>query len=197
MTKNQPSIFNVGMVFFLLFLSLFCMLSPKGSESVICYRNYNTAFNAFFFYATKLGEFYLLIPLGLYILFQKRNYFLYAVVAFITQFLLIHFIKRWIDAPRPFLFFQDKVHFELIEGVPALLNHSMPSGHTALGICIFYTIAYLWPKRWIQITACIVAISVGLSRIYLLCHFATDVLAGAALGWLCVYAATAIYESKQ
>ncbi len=69
-------------------------------------------------------------------------------------------------------------------------NPSFPSGHAAVATAFFVIFAYLlaqkissWVKRELLIDACILAmIAVGLSRIILNVHWASDVIAGWALG---------------
>lgn len=59
-------------------------------------------------------------------------------------------------------------------------DFSFPSGHTLASFEAAITIL-LHNKRW-GIAAVILAICVGISRMYLFVHFPTDVLAGAVLG---------------
>lgn len=66
-----------------------------------------------------------------------------------------------------------------------LLNHSFPSGHTlsAFGIAAVIVLAGKAPRS-IALLALLGAMLVGLSRIAVGAHWPTDVLAGAAGGWL-------------
>jgi undecaprenyl-diphosphatase len=71
-----------------------------------------------------------------------------------------------------------------------LTDHSFPSGHAAIAAAFFTIIGYLatvriknWKKREIIVVACVIgAILIGLSRIVLNVHWASDVIAGWALG---------------
>ena len=78
--------------------------------------------------------------------------------------------------------------------VPALVaDPSFPSAHAAFAAAFLTAIAYLfaprirsWVGRELFMTACVLAaITVGLSRIVLNAHWATDVIAGWALGVFC------------
>ena len=75
-----------------------------------------------------------------------------------------------------------------------LLNDpSFPSGHAALAAAFFVVLAYLvapkissWVRRELMMCACLIAaILIGLSRIALNVHWASDVVAGWALGTFC------------
>ena len=59
-------------------------------------------------------------------------------------------------------------------------DYSFPSGHTLASFEAAVTI-FLHNKKW-GIAAILLAICIGISRMYLFVHFPTDVLAGAVLG---------------
>ncbi len=69
-------------------------------------------------------------------------------------------------------------------------GYSFPSGHTATALTMYGLLAYMiststnkmWIKSLSYSLASVIVLMVGLSRIYLGVHYATDVLAGAALG---------------
>ncbi|MDE1975558.1 MAG: bifunctional DedA family/phosphatase PAP2 family protein [Patescibacteria group bacterium] len=81
--------------------------------------------------------------------------------------------------------------------LPALAGDpSFPSGHAAFSAALFVVVAYIaapkfkkWVTREIFIAACVlVPILVGLSRLVLNVHWASDVLAGWSLGVFCATA---------
>lgn len=63
-------------------------------------------------------------------------------------------------------------------------NASFPSGHTTQAFAVASVIAAHYEPLWIKTTAYGVASLVGYSRVYHNAHFASDVLAGAAIGSL-------------
>lgn len=63
-------------------------------------------------------------------------------------------------------------------------NASFPSGHVTQAFAVASVIAAHYEPLWIKTTAYAVASLVGYSRIYHNAHFASDVLAGAAIGSL-------------
>ena len=61
---------------------------------------------------------------------------------------------------------------------------SFPSGHTALAFATAATIStYYHDKKWVGIVSYTLAALVGVSRVYSDDHWASDVVAGAALGY--------------
>lgn len=63
-------------------------------------------------------------------------------------------------------------------------NASFPSGHTTQAFAVASVVAAHYEPLWIKATAYGVASLVGYARIYHNAHFASDVLAGAAIGSL-------------
>ena len=89
-------------------------------------------------------------------------------------------IKEFVARPRPWL---------SVEGLEYVMyeasKHSFPSGHT----CASFAAAAAWrsqaPKKWIGIAGTVLAVLMGMSRMYIGVHYLTDVLAGAAVGTFC------------
>jgi membrane-associated phospholipid phosphatase len=66
-------------------------------------------------------------------------------------------------------------------------SYAMPSGHTQSASTTFFGLAYFFKKRYLLISAIIITVLVGLSRMYIGVHYLTDVLVGGLLGLLMVY----------
>jgi undecaprenyl-diphosphatase len=70
-------------------------------------------------------------------------------------------------------------------GVPST-DYSFPSGHTTDGTLVYLLSAWLlaatvervWQRRMLVVIALVVAFAIGLTRVYLGFHWATDVVAG-------------------
>ncbi|MFH1510843.1 MAG: phosphatase PAP2 family protein, partial [Candidatus Woesearchaeota archaeon] len=73
-------------------------------------------------------------------------------------------------------------------------TYSFPSGHATLAAVFFFVLAYSfycnfrekWQRYCFVAACCFLALLIGFSRIYLEMHFASDVIAGFALGIWCV-----------
>lgn len=100
-------------------------------------------------------------------------------------------LKNLVARPRPWL------------DVPGLLPlvdtpdpNSFPSGHT----CAAFACATAWwralPRRWMRLTGLILAVCMGLSRLYVGVHYPSDVLGGAVVGTLCGLAAWRLLEKR-
>lgn len=96
-------------------------------------------------------------------------------------------IKPLVERPRPWL--DLPITPLVVEDDP----HSFPSGHT----CAAFAAGMIWlrtlPWNWGRRLAVVLAVCMGLSRLYVGVHYPTDVLAGAVIGSLCAWIAWKLY----
>ena len=101
-------------------------------------------------------------------------------------------LKHLVGRARPWL---------SVEGlVPLVEEHdpnSFPSGHT----CAAFAAASAWcrtlPRRWMKVTAVVLAALMGFSRLYVGVHFPSDVIAGCAVGCFCAFLAWAVQRKAE
>ena len=97
-----------------------------------------------------------------------------------TNVVLKHVVAR----PRPWL---DVAGLVPLIQEPA--PNSFPSGQT----CAAFAAASAWwralPRRWMRWTGLVLAVCMGLSRLYVGVHYPSDVIAGALVGLFCGWAA--------
>lgn len=140
---------------------------------------------------TFLGTHTFLIPANLmlaaYFLFIKKHrwYSLNVPVVAISSLVLMFLLKLIFHRNRPLM--------PLLE---AAKGYSFPSGHALMSITFYGLIIYLvWKNeknkliRWmLSFLLVFLIISIGLSRVYLRVHYASDVLAGFSVGlmWLVI-----------
>jgi membrane-associated phospholipid phosphatase len=106
------------------------------------------------------------------------------LLASIVQTIFVQGLKRYVfpDLVRPRMFFEDFASFRQIEDVEYYSSNAFPSGHTATAFTIALILSiFLTDKRW-SIVFILLAIGVGISRIYLMQHFFVDVYFGAIFG---------------
>lgn len=90
-----------------------------------------------------------------------------------TNVILKHLFSRprpWVDCAA------------LIPLVTERDPNSFPSGHTSAAFAFATASLRTLPKRWMKITAVVLAALMGLSRLYVGVHYPTDVLAGFVVG---------------
>lgn len=157
--------------------------------------NRNAWLNQFFIYGTRLGEevFYLIVTI--LFLFIRFRYALLIPLTGIIVTIVSFLSKSFFLHPRPSAYYKKMGTLQdipLVEGITLLGGlTSFPSGHTMSGFALFSMVTFLSAKKkWIGILCFILALVVGLSRIYLMQHFLKDVYVGALMG---VGIATGIY----
>jgi undecaprenyl-diphosphatase len=116
----------------------------------------------------------------------------YVLAQVVVCFLLLHLTKMALGRPRPYTFLE---LYQPLTLSPAF--HSLPSGHTAeiSGSCLALAL-WLGRARWALALGLVVAV-MGLSRLYLLQHYPSDVFFGWMFGALSGFAAYTFGTSKE
>ena len=141
---------------------------------------------------TRLGDAGLLwIALSLAMLFRKptRRAGALALCAMLLGLIVTNLtIKPLISRPRPWL------DWPIVPLVVENDPNSFPSGHT----CAAFAAAMAWvrtlPQRRDRVIVAVMAVLMGLSRLYVGVHYPSDVLAGAVIGSLCAWAVWKVYR---
>ena len=104
------------------------------------------------------------------------------LVVSLTSYLL----KLFFQHERPSLYLE-RIGWEgsmSILGYPVIGGyHSFPSGHSMAAWAIFTLMAAHIKKTWFSLLCLFFAVSVSISRVYLVVHFLQDVVAGAMIGF--------------
>ncbi|MEN4011399.1 MAG: phosphatase PAP2 family protein [Chloroflexota bacterium] len=190
----------IGLVFILLNTWLFGALAEDiiRRDSLTLYDPYigewllnhtSTAGDHIFYTITLLGSFSVVetvvIAFGLWLVLKKRWPQLVTLLTAVSGGTLLNLIlKSMFSRPRPN--FTNALYHET--------SYSFPSGHTMTAVFAYGIIAYLIASfvknsKWrvvLYAAAVLLALVIGLSRIYLGVHYLTDVLGGWAAGsaWL-------------
>lgn len=142
---------------------------------------------------TSLGnKGFMWIALSVLMLFHKktRKAGVLAMASMLLGMLCTNVIlKHLIARPRPWLD---------VAGLVVLVNepdpNSMPSGHT----CAAFAAGMIWlrtlPWKWSRVTAVVLAVCMGFSRLYVGVHYPTDVLCGALVGAFCAWVVWTAYS---
>lgn len=113
-----------------------------------------------------------------YLIFENKNYGKYMTINLVFIFLLNQLLKNLFDRPRP-------QSFRIVEAS----GYSFPSGHSMVSMAFYGFIIYLIYKnvknqylKWgLCIGLSLLILLIGVSRIYLGVHYASDVAAGFCL----------------
>lgn len=140
---------------------------------------------------TKLGDdglLWIVLSLGLMLYKPTRKAGVAALLAMLLGLVLNNMIiKELVGRPRPWLD---------VEGLEYVIyeasKNSFPSGHTCSSFAAASAWHWLVPKKWIRVSGWVMAVCMGLSRLYIGVHYPTDVIAGAAVGVFCGWVACRI-----
>lgn len=149
-------------------------------------------------FITFLGTHTFLIPANLvlivYFLFIKKHrwYSIKVPVVAIGGVTLMFLLKMLFNRPRPLI--------PLLEEASGL---SFPSGHAMMsfsfyGLLIYLTWRYVervWLRNLLIAAFLLLILSIGLSRVYLRVHYASDVLAGFCVG--AIWLVTSLWVTKR
>lgn len=171
-----------SLIFFLLFLVVMVLVFTSCTEGfdnavyqfVISFRS--PALDTFFTTITRLGNTgTILLLIIIFVLAFRNRESLYLVISALDCFLLNTILKYIIQRARP-----DGLRL-IVQG-----GYSFPSGHAMMSICVYGYLLYFSIchiknkvlKYIVSILLVLVILSIGISRIYIGVHYASDVLAG-------------------
>lgn len=171
-------------------------INEKGSEVLFLNQYSNAWLDRFFLTATDLGlgSFFAIFATALLIYNYRWSLILFVSLSWVG--ILTYTFKQLVftSATRPFHYFYYADFPRFLHDVPLIYYHSFPSGHTMSIFAFCITLTYLMGKKWAGAILLLLAITVGISRIYLLQHFGTDVLAGSGLGLAAAFLSTFIMD---
>jgi membrane-associated phospholipid phosphatase len=187
---------NAALFSILLALVVAVFLFVYGKEnSFLVINKYNSPqFDYVFRFWTYLGDGIIWVPLFLYVLLFKRDYFVAVLAALIISTVLTHLLKRVVypNEFRPIVVLGEKVR--VIQGYYMNRSHSFPSGHTTTAFTLALLLASIVKKNFWVYFFPVIAFFVGYSRVYLAQHFVTDVFAGILVAIVSAYLSLLIYE---
>ncbi len=146
---------------------------------------HNQFFDVFFSFFSLRGNSILIwaVIVLFLVIFEIKKHHYRLIILFLISFLSTAFlvnvvIKNIVQRPRPYP--SSNIYHQASSQCPT--DFSFPSGHAATAFAAATIIAYYDKKRkWFYF---LVAGLIGLSRIYLECHYVSDVIAGSVIGYV-------------
>jgi membrane-associated phospholipid phosphatase len=158
----------------------------------------NTVLDYYFYHVTKLGEEAGFFIIGIILWLRSwRKMVMIALLGGIVT-LASYLLKEFFEQERPSIYLKrigwegplDVLDYQLLSG-----HASFPSGHSMAAWALFTLTAVLIRKTWVSLLCLFMAVSVSVSRVYLMAHFLRDVVGGAALGFSLGFAMFVIYDN--
>jgi len=169
----------------------------KGDFLIWLAHHRNTFLDYYFYYITKAGETIGFIVVGLLLLISSWKRMVFVPVIGVICTTLTYLLKSFFQHERPALFLKkmdwvgptDVMDYHMLTG-----HTSFPSGHSMAAWALFTLTAMMIRNTWVSVICLFLAISVSLSRIYLMAHFLEDVVFGACIGCVIAYGLYSLYE---
>jgi membrane-associated phospholipid phosphatase len=180
---------------FLLACGIFLFATGGKQAAQVAFHQafYNDTGRWFMSMVTTWGEGALFALVIIAFLFDRRWKMVFPLLTGAAlSAVLVTFFKKLVFAPSPRpLAVLDVTQLLISDTTGIPLQYAFPSGHTTTAFVLFTMLALFTTRKVIQIALAICAIMVGLSRVYLMAHWFTDIMAGAVLGmaiaWLSVW----------
>ena len=158
------------------------------ADAIFFFSEYRTPLlNEAFIFITLLGEAPIYLFLGIAALIVRLRYSLLVTLTGLTVLGVSKLLKMFFAIDRPITFFEQQNlvgKVILIEGIDLHSGAtSFPSGHTMSAFALFTLLIFLLPSKKLYVVLLFsLALLVGISRIYLVLHFWSDVYAGGIIG---------------
>ncbi|WP_235295790.1 phosphatase PAP2 family protein [Portibacter marinus] len=158
----------------------------KGEVLTFFSQFHSGELNLFFIITTRFAEELVYTIFALIFLFIRYRCSLAIAFTGIGVTIVAGVLKRLFAFERPFKYYQNlglEETYARIEGIePYVGLTSFPSGHTMAGFALMSLLSLYLRNPFLSVIFLLVAILVGISRIYLGHHFLEDVLFGSILG---------------
>ena len=122
------------------------------------------------------------------------------LTASIISAVVVQVLKRLVFAPSPrpmAIIDWGETQLALGIGIDMPLQFAFPSGHTTTAFIWFTLMAFHYKRPVLQVFAAVCAIAVAISRVYLMAHWITDVMAGILLGVTIAVIVNTVFEYLQ
>ncbi len=142
------------------------------------------------------SDIYLVVALGLYLVYRKSNATLskvgiYLLLLNLVSGIVVTVLKFIFAKTRPLLYHSDVVFaFDWFRYEYAY--NAFPSGHSATALAVWFGLALVFPRYKIALT--LVGVMIAFSRMVIDAHYLSDVLFGGAIG---IATAMLVYAKMQ
>ena len=181
---QQNLLFLIPYFLFLLVAGIFLSIYSKGEAHLILNQWRNYFLDYFFYYTTFIGDGVAVVLITILLCFIRFRYALFMGLSNIISSLITQTLKQtfFSEYVRPKKFFEGVHQLNLVPWAENYSFYSFPSGHTTAAFATFFCLALIVKNKMLKFFMFLIALTVGLSRVYLSQHFLNDVYAGSLIG---------------
>ncbi len=192
---HDPKILRTGIpflicwgVFFLVSVSFLFFFGKTESHLLVVSLN-TPETEKVFSLITRLGEGWLFGMVLIYVFVKRRRWLVPFLFSWLLSVIVVQGMKKMVftDSPRPAAVFKHTPEWKPVDGVEYRFWESFPSGHTADAFAVCFALALLSGSALYSVLLFLLALCVGMSRIFLSQHFLQDVLGGSFIAILCTF----------
>ena len=170
----------------------------KGAILLAINKISNKNLDRFFLVVTDVGLGSFVAIVGVLFSLYKFRWSLLVLISLAWVGIFTNIFKRMLFSgqTRPFhrLMYDDFYRF--IHDAPLIYFSSFPSGHTMTVFAFCSMLSYMLKRKMLGILFFVLAVVVGISRVYLLQHFFIDIYFGSILGIVSTLLAIWIVDGK-
>ncbi len=169
---------------FLLVAGTFLLLQSKGSAHLFLNKYHLSSLDYLISIVTHIGDGLFAIAIIGVLFFVKYRYAFFVGLSNILASLTTQTLKHTIfsDQVRPKKYFEGIAELNLIPWVENYSFNSFPSGHTTTAFATFFCLSLITENKMLKLFCFFLALTIGLTRVYLSQHFLNDVYAGSIIG---------------
>ncbi len=171
--------------YFIIFV-VFVLLNYLLRDEQFTYQinqHHNTFLDFICRYFTHIGDGFFSVFIILLLFAYNKSFAIAVSISYAISSGIAQGLKHVIfdDSMRPSVVMKN-VYLHFVDGVEILHQNSFPSGHTTAAFAAFTLFALFFRSRWLQLLFLLCAVFVAFTRIYLLQHFLSDIIAGSFIG---------------
>ena len=184
MKINKNIVFSIFFFILFLFILIFVVTGNSRWFDSFIYQALHSfrsdVLDQYFIFITKLANtMVIVIVVLLFLCIMRNRYGLYLLASAVDGVIITTLVKVLVRRIRP-----DELRL-ITQG-----GYSFPSGHSMMSMCVYGYLLYLvitklknrYLKILVSIILILVILSIGVSRIYVGVHYASDVVSGYCLG---------------
>ena len=171
---------------------------PKGYITIF-FNSHNTLILDYFFKAyTYVGTMWACVPIVLFMFYKIKNWGFLLLLSYSVSGLITHLLKRVLIDPNPRPYWGlGHENFHQVAGVEIKKVFSFPSGHTCTAFVMFLIFALISNNKKLGFLYLVLAMLVGISRMYLYQHFFIDTVFGSLIGVSVTTMLFVLFQRKQ